>query len=124
MTGSHNVITQLQYLKNSRLWDIVKPYQIVRTPQPGLRNNNLEFEQFEIEVADVRSLCERPRIDQWGFEWIEGKCDETLEDVESINRHIGFLEEIVLAKLGAEKVFTIQQQVSVLGMVVMIQNKC
>jgi hypothetical protein len=112
MASSRPTTAAVRYLASSDKWDIEKPYQIIGKVSPGQPKDNLEFDSHVVNIHDLSNSEEEPSLSTFGFEWLHQEFTESLQDKDSINRHIASLELLIKARLGAKAVYTYSQQVS------------
>ncbi len=107
--------TTFNYLSPIDKWDTVKPYEIAGRVRSGLPRNNLEFTSYSASVSDARH-GEVPSLATTGFEWVNHDTPESLDNEESISKHVKEMELFLKEYLRADQVLTFQYQVLSIGL--------
>jgi hypothetical protein len=90
-----SVSTPMFFLAQVPLYNEVKPYRLKYLPPSGLPQSNIQLEQHEISIRDVRTLDPGLDLQKDGFAFIPSKSAmnyEDFDDDENIKRI--YLKEI------------------------------
>lgn len=106
-----SVQTKLQYLKPLKMWDDIKPYQIIGRRSPGQPRENIELQAYTSTILDVKSLDHTPSLDNEGFQWIYNELTDDLADEAGTKNHLQAMENFLKGFFGAKGVVTYDYQV-------------
>lgn len=96
---------KLQYLRDSLIWNDVKPYEIKGKVQPGQARNNVDLEGKVVAIEDARVLTDAPSLEKHGFQWFHCPTDESFDSQEGIDRYLSHMTDFMKAQFASDFVF-------------------
>lgn len=113
-TSDRLLMATLSYLMRDPCYIDEKPYRLINVQSTAdVPMTNLQFEDREVLVTDLRQQKSAFTLDANGFQLFDWPSDVSMEaDYEDIEAYCKKMADMLQEKLGAEKIFIYEFRVS------------